>query len=203
MRLLVEPRPAPRTLGILAGSFHPVTRAHMALARAGLAQLDAVVLAMPERFPHKSYEGVGLEARLEILVAALDDPRLGLAVTEGGLFREMADEARRHWPECEVWMMCGRDAAERICSWAYSGLPIEEQLREYGLLVAARQGDFEPPPHLAGRVRTLGIEAGWDDVSATEARERIARGGDWESLVPESAVDLVRRHYSSSSHSAR
>lgn len=197
---MIQPAPAAPVVGILPGSFHPVTRAHVALAQAGLSVVDTVVFAMPRHFPHKTYEQVGLAARLEIVKAAVaHEPRFAVAVADGGLFIEMAREFRAGFPIADVWMMCGRDAAERICGWSYSGLPIEEQLREYGLLVAARHGEFAAPDHLAGRIRTLGIEAGWDDVSATEVRSRIACGLDWESLVPEVAVELVRRHYASSS----
>lgn len=204
MDFLIEPRANPRTVGILPGSFHPVTRAHAALARAGLEMVDTVIFAMPRRFPHKSYDDVGLEERIEIVQAAVaDEPRFAVAITDGGLFIEMAREARLRFPGADVWIMCGRDAAERICSWSYSGLPIAEQLREYGLLVAARQGDFAAPEHLAARVRPLDIEAEWDDVSATEVRSRIARGGDWEDLVPEAAVPLVRRYYVQSSSGAQ
>jgi hypothetical protein len=41
--------------------------------------------------------------------------------------------------------MCGRDAAERIVGWDYGdGPPIQDQLNEFRLLVASREGEYSP-----------------------------------------------------------
>ncbi|MBM3737025.1 MAG: hypothetical protein FJW39_14685 [Acidobacteria bacterium] len=197
MDFLIKPEPRdPRSVGIFPGSFHPVTRAHEALAQAALREVDIVIFAMPRRFPHKRYEGVGLEQRMAIAgCVARGCPRSGAAITEGGLFIDMAREARVHYPEAAIWILCGRDAAERIVGWTYDGLGIEEQLREYGLLVAARQGEYAPPERLRERIRPLAMAPDWDALSATEVRARMESGGAWEELVPECAVEAVRETY--------
>jgi len=186
----------PRILGILAGTFHPPTRAHLALARAALAVVDEVLFVLPRAFPHKSYEGAGLRERLAMLEAALSgQPRCSLAVTEGGLFSDIARECRAEYtPAPELYFLCGRDAAERIIHWDY-GRPgaILEQLREFQLLVARREGDFQPPPELRDRIHPLPMEEDW--VSATDVRHRIRAGEPWEHLVPEAAMSLIRRLY--------
>lgn len=119
-----------------------------------------------------------------------------VVVTEGGLFIEIARELRRARPEAEIHFLCGRDAAERVLTWDY-GAPgaVERMLDEFGLLVAARLGEFSPPAHLSSRVRPLAMAGGFDDHSSSEVRRRIAAGEPWEHLVPESIVDLVRRIY--------
>jgi hypothetical protein len=92
-------------------------------------------------------------------------------------------------------VLCGRDAAERIIGWDY-GSPnaVAGMLREFELLVAARQGVFAPPPEFAAAIRCL--DAGeLDAVSATEVRERAARGDVWEHLVPEGARAFARSIY--------
>ena len=196
MEVLIRPAAEPASIALFPGSFHPVTRAHMALAEAALATVDAVVFLMPRAFPHKSYHGVPLERRIELVRnSAAGQPRFGVAISEGGLFVEMAREARREWPDAEIWLLCGRDAAERIAGWRYDAEPIEEQLREFGLLTASRQGEFAPPPALAHRVRPLAMPSGWDDVSATEVRERIARRSPWHELVPEAIISKVAVYY--------
>jgi len=182
-------------LGVLAGSFHPVTRAHMALAEAALAHVDEVLLVMPREFPHKKYEEVGLAERLEIVEAALKGRSgLSLAVSEGGLFLEIARECRAAYEELEeIWFVCGRDAAERISGWDYEGeTGFERQLEEFGLLVADRQGSFED---LGKGVRRLGVEGDWDQLSATEVRRRIRGGEPWLELVPERTGELIERYY--------
>ena len=45
----------PNRLGILPGTFNPVTVAHLALAHAALRHVDEVVFVLPRVFPHKNY----------------------------------------------------------------------------------------------------------------------------------------------------
>jgi nicotinic acid mononucleotide adenylyltransferase len=183
-------------VAILPGSFHPPTVAHFGLARVALERVDAVVFTMPRTFPHKRYEGVGQAERLEMLLRlAAPEPRFAVAVSEGGLFVEMARELRTLSPDLrEVFLVCGRDAAERIVAWPYTeGDSIERQLAEYSLLVAARRGVFVPPAGLRERVETM--EASWDDVSSTRVREAIAAGEDWRALVPEAIHGMVEMLY--------
>ncbi len=191
----------PQKLGILAGTFNPLTRAHLALAGAGLGVVQEVLFVLPRRFPHKGYQGASFEDRMRMLEAGLEDhPRYSIGASEGGLFVEIARECRATYgPQVELFFLCGRDAAERIVNWDY-GKPeaIAEQLHEYRLLVAPRAGRYEPPPGLRGRIQALPMEPGYDETSASQVRLRIARGEPWEHLVPEPIVPLVRELYGSS-----
>jgi nicotinic acid mononucleotide adenylyltransferase len=185
------------TTALLAGAWNPPTRAHVAMARAALERADCAVLVLPRRFPHKGLEGAAFELRAEWLrLLAQPDARLGAAISEGGLFIEMAREARAAGAE-RVAVVCGSDAAERITGWDYGdGAPIEAQLREYELLVAPRPAVFVPPAELAGRIHALELEPGWEDVSSTEVRRRMEAGEPWEALVPEEIRASVRGAYS-------
>jgi nicotinate-nucleotide adenylyltransferase len=188
----------PRTLALFPGTFNPVTLAHLGMARAALACVEEVVFVLPRAFPHKRYEGASFEDRVRMLEAALaNEPRFSIAATEGGLFIEIARECRiEYGPLPELYCLCGRDAAERIVNWDY-GAPgaFAEQLREYHLLVAPRQGNFAPPPECAARFHILALEEDYDELSASEVRARIARGDPWEHLVPAPAVEMVRGIY--------
>lgn len=186
-----------RRLALLPGSFHPITRAHLELARAALAFADHLWFVLPRSFPHKAYDQVTLQDRLDLIRAAIDDPRMSAVISEGGLFIEMVREARRHFPCIEqIFVVCGRDAAERIVSWEYDGIePIEEQLQEYELLVAARNGEFRPPEYLADRVHIMRMAKSYDQISATALREKIRQGGDWQEYTPEAIQDRVRELY--------
>ncbi len=189
---------APSRLGILAATFHPVTRAHLGLARAALAEVEEVLFVLPRELPHKKYEEVGFEDRLRILMAATaGEPRFSVASTGGGLFIEIARECRRAYGDgVDLWFLCGRDAAERIVNWDY-GEPgaFRKQLAEFGLLVADRDGRYDPPPEMRGRIRRLETREGFDGISATLVRRRIKRGEPWEELVPKEAVGLIREVY--------
>ncbi|MCS6951893.1 MAG: nicotinate-nicotinamide nucleotide adenylyltransferase [Bryobacteraceae bacterium] len=189
---------APQRLAILAGTFHPPTVAHMALARAGLSLAEEVLLVLPRELPHKSFSGVGFPERLEMLLAAAaEEPRFSVAASRHGLFVDIARECRAAYgPATSLVFLCGRDAAERFLSWDY-GRPgaVQKMLEEFELAVADRQGRYAPPPEFAGRIRRLPLDAGLDEVSATEVRRRIAAGQPWEHLVPEAVAPLVKRYY--------
>ena len=187
-----------RRIGILPGSFHPVTNAHLALAEAALEQLDEVLLVMPRELPHKAYEGVGLLDRLEMVRRSVaGHPRLSVAISDGGLFIDIARECRAHFGfDCELWFLCGRDAAERIVNWDYGAEGrFAEQLDEFGLLVAERGGRYDPPEEYGQRIRPLELGCDWNQVSATEIRDRIRDGREWDHLVPAPIVADVRRLY--------
>jgi len=198
MELLRRCQRDPESLAILPGAFHPITRAHLALAETALSRAGEVLFVMPRRLPHKGYDSVGLEERLSIVRTAIEPyPRFSLGVSEGGLFDEIAGECREHFdPSCRLWIVCGRDAAERAMSWAYpEGRTAASLLERCGLLVADRSGRFDPPPTYADRIVRLEMPSGWEALSATEIRRRIESGEPWRHLVPESAADEIARVY--------
>jgi nicotinate-nucleotide adenylyltransferase len=196
MERYITVSPAPAKLAILPAAFNPPTRAHFAMAEAALAMVDEVLFALPRAFPHKEYTGSEFETRLEWLRAALAGySRFSLAVTEGGLFVEIAREARTvYGAGTELLFLCGRDAAERIVGWDYGeGDGIHKQLEGFALVVAARGGVYEPPPQISNRVHALALPPGLDDVSSSEVRRRIRTGEPWRDLVPGSIVHLVEQ----------
>jgi nicotinate-nucleotide adenylyltransferase len=184
-------------VGVFPGTFNPPTIAHLALIESARRQVDRVVAVIPRTLPHKQWHGASFEDRIAMLEAARAGSDYEVRVTEGGLFIDIAREFRPiYGPDAELWFICGRDAAQRIVEWDY-GYPgaIHRMLDEFGLLVAARQGDYEPPAELAHRVRQLPVPTEVDQLSATDIRSRIECGKPWEHLVPGPAVELISRAY--------
>jgi nicotinate-nucleotide adenylyltransferase len=181
-----------KRVGVLAGAFNPVTRAHLALADAALHRVDEVICVVPRAYPHKEFHGAALEDRIAMLKLA--DGRYRVETTEGGLFIDIARELRR--ADTELFFICGRDAAERIIHWDYGEAgAIETMLDEFSLLVADRGGTYEAPAHLRHRVHALPLDEDFSEVSSTEVRRRIAAGEPWEHLVPPPIVERVRKIY--------
>lgn len=181
-----------KRIGILPGAFNPVTRAHVALADAARAVVDEIVCVIPRTYPHKEFHGATFGERLEMLdLAGIHDR---VEITESGLFIDIARELRR--PEAELYFICGADAAARVIHWDY-GTPgaIGQMLEEFSLLVAPRNLHFAPPEHLRHRIHELAVPAGFEEISSTEVRRRIAANKSWEHLVPESIVKLIARIY--------
>jgi nicotinate-nucleotide adenylyltransferase len=188
----------PLRLGILPGSFNPPTQAHLALAEAALAELNEVVLVLPRAFPHKNYAGADFAQRASLLSAAVArNARLSAATSEGGLFVEIAQECRAAYgSRVQLAFVCGRDAAQRIVNWDYgNACAIDRMLETFQLLVACRQGAYEPPLRLRHRIRPLALPADLSGISASEVRRRISAGLPWEHLVPEAIVPMVREIY--------
>jgi len=163
-------------------------------------QADEVIWLLPRVFPHKGFEGVGFEARRSMLETLTQQYAVfSAAVSDGGLYAEMAAEARDYFcPQTEISLVLGRDAAERIAAWDY-GAPgvFDDFVRRHRLLVADRSGEYEPAEHHRGRISNLPMEASWDDVSSSEVRRRIANGEDWRMLVPPAIAGMVEGLYGS------
>ncbi len=186
----------PSRVAVFPGSFNPPTVAHLALAEKATDLVDEVIFVLPEVFPHKDFSGVGFDARLGLLLTVARQPRWSVASTRGGLFIDMARELRPHYAEAKLHFLCGRDAAERIVGWDYGeDSMLERMFAEFSLLVAARNGHFEPPPQYAGSIAQLPLERDYGDFSATFVRSLIAANGDLQDLVPPGILSEVKRLY--------
>jgi nicotinic acid mononucleotide adenylyltransferase len=172
--------------------------AHLALAAAASSHVDEILCVVPRAFPHKEYFGATLEQRIEMLGSLQLTIPHSVATTEQGLFIDIARECRAQFgAETGLSFLCGRDAAERILTWDYGRAGVvEEMLKEFELLVAARDGDFEAPSEFRRRIHSLRIPPRHYRVSSTEVRDRIARGAAWEHLLPEPIMARMRQIYS-------
>jgi len=187
-------------LGLIPAGFNPPTVAHVALAEAAAEalSLSQVALVLPEKYPHKAFEATSLEQRVEMICALADShPLLEPAASEGGLFIEIAREFRELCgPAVDLYLLCGRDAAERIVAWDYAaGSSIDEQLAEFALVVASRGGRYEAPERLRSHVHAVELPDGLDTVSSSAVRAAIAEGEEWEALVPPPVAALIRRRF--------
>jgi nicotinic acid mononucleotide adenylyltransferase len=189
-------------VAIFPGAYNPPTIAHLAMARAARTWAGEVIWTLPRTFPHKGFEGACFDDRVEMLrLIAASEPGFSAAVSDGGLYLEIADEARAFFAretgrEMEIALVCGRDAAERIAAWDYGRPGVFDQMIErYPLLVAGRAGDYLPAAHHAGRIVALDPGASFDEVSSTEVRRRIESGTGWRDLVPDVIADMVARIY--------
>lgn len=188
----------PVRVALFPGTWNPPTIAHVDIARMARHEADEVIWLLPRTFPHKGFEGAGFDARLRMLeTLARQHEGFSAAVSEGGLYAEMAAEARDYFgPQTEISLVLGRDAAERIAAWDY-GAPgvFDDFVRRHRLLVAARGGEYEPAGHHREQISRLPMESSWDDVSSSEVRRRIANGEDWRMLVPPSIAGIVQDLY--------
>jgi nicotinate (nicotinamide) nucleotide adenylyltransferase len=192
-RFLTEGR-----LGIFPGTFNPPTLAHLAVAAAARDQyrLDQVVFLLPTEFPHKSYTGASFDDRIAMLQdAAGNEATFAIASSGRGLFIDIAREFRAQCgPGTELFLLCGKDAAERIVHWDYEAGPtFAEQLDEYRLLVASRRGEYGAPLQYRDKILPIDLPVSWGDCSASQVRRAIAEGGNWRQWVPGAVAHRIEQ----------
>jgi nicotinate-nucleotide adenylyltransferase len=185
-------------LGVLPSAFNPPTIAHLALADAAqqAAGLDQVVFALPSDLPHKSFEGASRSQRIEMIqAAAAGRPARGVVLTSGGLFVEIARELKGlHPPGAEIFLICGKDAAQRIAAWDYGAEPrFEDQLKEFTLLVGDREGRYLPDARWGERIRAINLPPELDSVSSASLRQRRRRNEDWQALTVPAVARLIEQ----------
>jgi nicotinate-nucleotide adenylyltransferase len=187
----------PARVALFPGTWNPPTVAHVDIARMARCQADEVIWLLPRVFPHKTFEGAGFDARRAMVETLARHAGFSAAVSDGGLYAEMAAEARDYFgPQTEISVVLGRDAAERIVAWDYGAPDVfDDFVRRHRLLVADRSGEYEPAERHRGRISKLPMDASWDEVSSSEVRRRIANGEDWRALVPPAIAGIVQDIY--------
>ncbi|MCS6926512.1 MAG: hypothetical protein NZ578_11495 [Candidatus Binatia bacterium] len=111
--------PTPRRVGILCGSFNPLTRAHTELAARArqVFQLECVLFTLARvTIEKEQVTGMGLEDRLLVLsLYAERHDDLGVAVVNRGLYFEQAQAFRTLLgPHSELFFIIGMDKLLQI-----------------------------------------------------------------------------------------
>lgn len=186
---------SPQRIGILGGTFDPIHRTHLDIARAAkaFADLDKVLFVVASIPPHKR-GGVSAEAEdrfalVEAAVAGEPDFEVSRIELERGGPSYMVDTLRQlHelYPDAEFYLILGQDAAVDLPGWR-EPQAILEQCR---LLVLARE-DCAPmdDPLLAGHYDIVPFSP--SALSSTRIREALAEGEAVDALLPEGVVDEI------------
>jgi len=188
-------------VGVLGGTFDPVHRGHLALARAALDELGLdEVLFVPAGQPWRKEGRIVAPAahRLAMLRLALaGEPALRVETLEldrpGPSYTADTLEALRDArPDDELFFVAGEDALADLPNWLRP-----ERILELATLAVARRVDV---PQAAGeslsglRERVVWLKMPLLPVSATEIRDRVRRGLPVDDLVPPAVEAYIREH---------
>lgn len=196
-----------RRIGVFGGAFDPPHMAHVALARAALAQLQLDVLHV---FPtgqawHKARTLSPAEHRLAMARLAFEDcPKV--LVDERELRRagptytiDTLDALQAEYPDAQLYLLLGSDQATALPRWHRW----EEILRIAIISVALRgdsanhPGSFDPlhpAPALSGG-RFLPLQVPAMPHSATDIRARVRAGFGVDHLVPAGVARYIDQHH--------
>jgi nicotinamide-nucleotide adenylyltransferase len=193
IRFLGHPLSAPRSVSVLAGSFNPLTEAHLALAKAAEDQgLGPSIFALSTRTIDKEHpEGALLEDRLLSLELHVERwPARSVALLNRGLYVDQAELFRSALPTIErLTFLVGFDKIAQILDPRYyddRGTALRRLFANAGFAVAPR--DRAGAPELAelldrpenrpfaGRVSPLRVASRLAQVSSSVIRTKLAAG---------------------------
>lgn len=177
---------------MLGGSFDPIHHGHLLTARALREQLalDQVRLIPAAEQPFKTgRHGASAEHRAAMAELAVGD-ELGLVVDRLEVERpgpsytvDTVEQYRARWPEAQLTLLLGSDAAAEFPSWRKP-----ERIRELvEVVVFTRVGS--PDGESASVVKVPCI-----DISATEVRARVRGGRSIRYLVPDGVAAYIEKH---------
>jgi nicotinic acid mononucleotide adenylyltransferase len=197
-------------IGILAGSFDPLTEAHLALAQVALESggVGAVYFALSRHTVNKEARQRPTDAdrALALKLWLRGRERHGLLLFNRGLYVDQALAARAAFPGARVIrFIVGFDKAEQIFDpryYADRDAALRTLFGAVELLVAPRAGAgadelaalLDRPENRPFRdaVRALPFDAAYADASSTAVREALRAGRSVDRLVPQGALDFIR-----------
>ena len=192
-------------LGILGGTFDPVHRGHLALARAagdevGLEKVMFVPAGQPWRKAGRMI--ASLEDRLAMLQLVLEGEEafeigtLEIGPAGPSYTVDTLEALRVDQPDDELFFILGQDALGDLPNWHRP-----ERILELAKLAVARRADVSREAlEGAGRrlpgllERVVWLEMPLVEVSATEIRERARRGQPLVGMVPAAVADYIQQH---------
>lgn len=178
-----------KKIGIFGGTFDPIHHAHLILARDALGQLqlESVIFIPAAISPNKlGQTAAAAEIRLEMVRAAIEgEPRFCLDAMElerpaPSYTVETIEALRAREPNAEFVFLIGEDNVASLPTWhRFADLSKMVQF-----VVLDRSGLKTAHPYPVVR-RLL-------DISATDIRNRVARGQSIRYLVPPAVEKIIR-----------
>ncbi len=193
---------SPRRIGVLGGTFNPIHSAHlqMAVAARDLAELDAVLMMVASKPPHKSVKSdVSAKKRFamvehaceglpHIYASDLELRRAGKSYTI-----DTFDMLRELYEDAEVHFIIGTDMLEDLPNWKNSAV-----LMKYAHFICVPRIDAQSDEKAIAAsfakkysAQVTVLDTRVDCISSTQVRDRIKRALPVTALMPPSAENYT------------
>jgi nicotinamide-nucleotide adenylyltransferase len=207
-RLVLWPEadPRPGSVALLAGSFDPVTVAHVAMAEAARDRAGLVVLVMSVRTLPKDAGAAGpllseLERAATVAEVCASQVGMTLGLCSHGLLADQVAAAAERFPDAELSVVLGSDKLAQLFDpvwYADRDAALGALFGAADVRYAARDGadlgpalvEAEALGHSA-RIRPLDVDPAVADVSSRAVRAMARAGEDVARLVPSEALATV------------
>ena len=177
-----------KKIGIFGGTFDPIHYGHLILAREAREALglDTVIFIPAAASPHKLDQKLTApDVRLEMLRAAIEsEPGFGFDLMElqrssPSYAVDTIEALRQREPDAELFYLIGEDNVGSLTTW-HRFAELSEMAQ---FIVLARSGVKTEHPYPTIR-RHL-------DISASDIRNRVARGQSIRYLVPPAVEKII------------
>lgn len=191
-------------VGLFGGAFDPPHRAHVALAQAAVEQLQLDVLhVVPTGHAwHKQRPLTEAKHRMAMCHLAFSDVRRAL-VDDREIMRsgptytiDTLKELRHLYPQAQLYLIMGEDQAKALPNWHHA-----EELGSAAIICVASRAEstaahaFGPSESALQGAVFQPVQMPPSPLSATEIRDKSARGQSVAPLVIESVARYIDQHH--------
>jgi nicotinate-nucleotide adenylyltransferase len=179
-----------KKIGIFGGTFDPIHHGHLILGRDALEQLrlDSVLFIPAALSPHKMESlPAASDVRVEMIRAAIKgEPHFCLDTLElerpaPSYAVDTIEALRIREPAAQFVYLIGEDNVARLSTW--HRFPELSQMVQFAVLDRTGLKTEHPYPTIRRHI----------DISATDIRNRVARGQSIRYLVPPAVEEIIRQ----------